>query len=158
MTAVNVTTGGAGYTAPTVVFSGGAATPVDVAVGNVLQDRAFATDYSVAPTILQPTATVDPVDSAIYDVALGTATGGTFDLTIDSIVTTVAWNATAAELEAALSANGITATVTGSWHIVFATAPVDPVLGVDGGNLTQPSAPPSSRSSSSSRQPSRRAT
>ena len=60
--------------------------------------------------------------AAIYDVALGTAIGGTFDLTVDGVVTTISWNATAADVEAALLANAITATVTGTWHIVFSVA------------------------------------
>ncbi len=138
MTSVSVTNGGAGYTTPTVSFTGGANAPVDVTVGNPLVDRAYATDYSTPPTIVQPTATVDTVDPAVYDIALGTAIGGTFDLGVDGTVVTVPFEATRWRPRGALGGPAV-ATVSGTWHIVFTAAPS--VVTVDGTNLVQPTAP-----------------
>ncbi|HEX2980298.1 MAG TPA: hypothetical protein VHO48_08545, partial [Anaerolineaceae bacterium] len=125
--AINVVQSGAGYTRPAVAFSGGG--PVSpVQVGNPLVDRAFATDFEVAPIIIP--ANVAPLTSRSYDVTVGSANGGTFTLTVDSTPTApIAWNALAADVQLALSSAGVTAAVTGSgttldpWTIVFATAP-----------------------------------
>ena len=76
--------------------------------------------------------------AATYEATVGSATGGTFTLTVDGTTSAaIAWDATAAEVEAALTG----ASVSGStpWVIVFANPPTTVTL--DDANLTQPAAP-----------------
>ena len=76
--------------------------------------------------------------AATYEATVGSATGGTFTLTVDGAASAaIAWNATAAEVEAALTG----ASVSGStpWVIVFANPPTTVTL--DDTNLTQPAVP-----------------
>ncbi|HEU0295091.1 MAG TPA: hypothetical protein VFR47_20280, partial [Anaerolineales bacterium] len=110
--------------------------------------------FTTAPTtvtmdsagLFQP-ATGSTATSVIsYNAHVGSATGGTFALTVDAATTaSIAWNAAAADVQTALSDAGITATVSGTgssadpWVVTFASAPGS--VTIDGTNLTQPSAP-----------------
>ena len=82
VTAVNVTAGGAGYTAPTVTFSGGGGVASTTTVGNPMVDRAYATDYVAPPAVIP--AAVTQVANHTFLVTAGSATGGTFTLTVDA--------------------------------------------------------------------------
>ena len=69
--------------------------------------------------------------SDVWNVTAGSASGGSFTLNVDSLVTgPILWNASALDVETALLAAGVTATVTGTgsivdpWVITFAAAPV----------------------------------
>ena len=91
-------------------------------------------------------ASVTPVDTVTFNVNIGSATGGTFTLTVDAATTTaINWNAAAADIQTELLNASISATVTGSgstadpWVLVFATAPT--TVTIAGANLTQPAAP-----------------
>jgi FtsP/CotA-like multicopper oxidase with cupredoxin domain len=144
VTAINVVDAGGGYTKPVASLSGGGGSGVLVTVGNPLIDRAFATDYQTAPTIVA--ASVTPVAADTFNVNIGSAIGGTFLLSVDAITTApIAWNALAADVASALTTAGLTATVTGSgsiadpWVIVFNPAPA--AVTIDGSALTQPVAP-----------------
>jgi hypothetical protein len=79
---------------------------------------------------------------AVYNIIVGSATGGTFLLTVDAATTApIAWNALAADVQTALATAGVTATVTGSgsiadpWVITFAVAPT--TVSIDPAGLTQ---------------------
>ena len=78
--------------------------------------------------------------AGIANVTVGSASGGTFVLSVDGVLTApIAFNALAADIEAALGAG--TATVTGSgsiadpWVIIFAASPLS--FSIDGSGLTQ---------------------
>jgi len=117
VTAIAVNTAGTGYTAPTVAISGGG--PI-----------------GVPPTIL-------PAPSTRYSVNVGSATGGSFTLTVGAATTTtLPWNASAVSVQAALSAAGVgTNSITGTgsiadpWIINF-SVPQASVI-VDAAGLTQ---------------------
>ena len=73
-------------------------------------------------------ASVSPATTRIYTVNVGSASGGTFTLSVDGVLSAaIAYNALAADVVTALGA--VSATVTGSgsiadpWVIVFAVAP-----------------------------------
>ncbi|HET9316426.1 MAG TPA: hypothetical protein VFQ51_12605, partial [Vicinamibacteria bacterium] len=142
VTSVNVTNGGSGYTSPTVTFSGGGGIVTDTAVGNLMIDRAYATDY-VSPPAVVPAAATESATTGTWDVTAGSASGGTFTLTVDGGTATapLAWNASATDIEAALAAIGVSATATGSgpWSITFTPAPA--TVAMDGSALTQPPVP-----------------
>jgi FtsP/CotA-like multicopper oxidase with cupredoxin domain len=140
VTSVNVDTAGGGYTSPQVTFSGGGGTGVLVSVGNPLIDRAYATDFVSAPAVIS--AVASPAATRIFKVNAGSATGGTFTLTVDAATTApIAWNAAALDVEGALTAAGISATVSGTgsiadpWVITFNVAPAS--VTIDGAGLTQ---------------------
>ena len=100
VTAITVDTPGAGYTAPLVSIGGGGVPLVDASVTAAAATR--------------------------YDVSAGSATGGSFTLTVDGLITgAIAWNALNTDIESALLAIGAPATVTGAgpWVITFAVAP-----------------------------------
>ncbi len=141
ITSITVTNGGAGYTAPTVTIGGGGGVNVPSAVGNALEDRTYATDF-VAPPAVVPAA-VAAVANRTWTATVGDASDGTFTLTVDAATTgDIAFNAVAADVEAALATAGVTATVTGSgstpdpWVLVFDTAPG--AVSMDTALLSQP--------------------
>jgi FtsP/CotA-like multicopper oxidase with cupredoxin domain len=73
-----------------------------------------------------------------WTVSAGSATGGSFILTVDTVSTAaIPFPATAGAVDAALSAVGFTTSTTGSglWDIVFATAPAS--VTIDGAALTR---------------------
>jgi hypothetical protein len=118
VSAITVDTPGSGYTQPTVAISGGGVP---------------GTPASIAPSVATDT----------YNVNVGSATGGTFTLSVDAATTgSIAWNALAADVQSALLAAGVSASVTGSgsiadpWAITFALAPAAVTL--DPAGLTQP--------------------
>ncbi len=85
------------------------------------------------------TATLDPL---IFNATAGSATGGTFLLTVDGLTTApLLWNVSALDVETALGLAGVTATVTGTgtiadpWVITFAVAPT--TVTMDSALLTQ---------------------
>ena len=132
VTGVTVTSGGAGYTAPVVSFAGGSALPVTRTVGNPLVDRAYATDYSVAPVVIP--ASVTQVANHTVAVTAGNATGGTFTLTVDAVTSApIAFDANAATVAGALT--GATVTGNGPWTIVFVAD--NPNVTIDGSGLTR---------------------
>ena len=108
--------------------------------------RSLGRHFTTAPTAVNASfdgltraATGEGVGAAAtYEATVGSATGGTFTVTVDGTTSAaIAWNATAAEVEAALTG----ASVSGStpWVIVFANLPTTVTL--DDTNLTQPAAP-----------------
>ncbi|MGE5775988.1 MAG: hypothetical protein ACM33V_07195, partial [Chloroflexota bacterium] len=144
VTSVVMNTPGGGYTSPQVSFSSGGAAGTIISVGNPLIERANATDFYTPPTVVA--ASVTPLDTVTFNVDIGSATGGTFTLTVDAATTAaINWNAAAADVQTALANASVTATVTGSgssadpWVIVFASAPT--TVTIDGASLTQPAAP-----------------
>ena len=95
-------------------------------------DRAFATDY-VAPPAVVPAA-VTQVANHTFFVTAGNAAGGNFTLTVDGTTSgPIAFDASAATIEAALT--GATVTGAGPWTIVFNAN--DPVVSIDGAALTR---------------------
>ena len=116
----------------------GLGTPTPATYGNPLTGRAHATDYAAA--VSQPV--VDPavtLAGAGYNVTAGNATGGTFTLTADALTTgNIAFDATAVDVEAALVAAGVSATVAGTapWVVTFAAAPA--TFTINGAALTYP--------------------
>lgn len=117
VTSLTLLTPGGGYTAPVVAIGGG------------------------GPPFVP--AAVTPVDPVTYSVTIGSATGGTFLLIVDLATTApIAFNALAADVQAALLLQGVTASVTGSgsivdpWVIVFSVAPG--AVSVDSTALVQP--------------------
>ena len=75
-----------------------------------------------------------------YVVDLGTAYGGSFTLSVDGVTTaSIAWNASAADIQTALGLISVTASVGGAsptWSVVFAVAPT--TVSIDGSGLAQP--------------------
>ena len=121
-----------------MTLSGGGGLGTLVQVGNQLVDRAYATDFVTAPTVIP--ASVSPATTRIYTVNVGSASGGTFTLSVDGVLSAaIAYNALAADVVTALGA--VSATVTGNgsiadpWVIVFAVAPTS--VSIDGSALTQ---------------------
>ena len=119
VTAITLIDPGAGYSHPVVSITGGGTlgTPVTA-------------------------ASVSMVAADSYSVDTGSATGGTFKLTVDAATTTgINYNALAADVQSALSAAGVSATVTGSgtiadpWSIVFTVAPT--TVTIDGTDLVE---------------------
>ena len=111
VTAINVGAGGSGYTAPVVTISGGG--PVG------------------SP------ASVSAIATGTWNVSAGSATGGSFTLTVDGTVSTaIPWNAAALAVQAAFPAGFVTSVTdtagTGPWAITFAAVPtsvtIDPAL------------------------------
>ncbi|MEI7743592.1 MAG: MBG domain-containing protein, partial [Chloroflexota bacterium] len=120
----------------------GKGTPTPGSYGNPLIGRAYATsDVASAPTPVVA-ASITPA-GAVYSASVGSATGGTFTLTVGGATTAaLAYNAAAADVQTALNAlAGVTATVTGSapWVITFAAAPAS--VSISGAGLTQPLQP-----------------
>jgi FtsP/CotA-like multicopper oxidase with cupredoxin domain len=114
------------------------AAPVPGSVGNALIDRAYATDFS-APVV---PASLAALTTRLYTAQIGSATGGTFTLTVGAVTTApIAYNASAATVEGALTTAGLTATVSGSgssatpWLLTFSSAPASVTL--NGAALTQ---------------------
>ena len=111
VTAINVGAGGSGYTAPVVTISGGG--PVG------------------SPASVSPSAT------DTYNVSAGSATGGSFTLTVDATVSTaIPWSAAALDVQGAFPPGFVTSVTdsagTGPWAITFAAPPtsvtIDPAL------------------------------
>jgi FtsP/CotA-like multicopper oxidase with cupredoxin domain len=76
--------------------------------------------------------------AATFSASIGSATGGTFTLTVDATTSDpIAFDASAADVEAALPGTSVTGT--GPWTIVFASDP--PAVSIDGTLLTQPAVP-----------------
>jgi FtsP/CotA-like multicopper oxidase with cupredoxin domain len=134
VTGVAVTNGGGGYTAPVVSFSGGGGLGAPVTVGNPLIDRAYATDWAAAAPVVP--AAVTAVATRTWNVTAGSATGGSFTLTVDGVATAaIAWNALSTDVETALGTGVATVTGAGPWVVTFTTAPTTVTL--DGAGLTQ---------------------
>jgi hypothetical protein len=84
---------------------------------------------------------VQPQNLNVYNVHVGSASGGTFTLSVGAATTAdIAWDASAADVQAALQAVGVAATVNGSgsianpWNITFTAAPAS--FTIDETNLT----------------------
>src|SRR4030067_1112488 len=89
-------------------------------------------------TITDPGSGYTAAPATRYDVSAGSATGGSFTLTVDGLITgAIAWNALNTDIESALLAIGAPATVsgTGPWVVVFAVAPSS--VSIDGALLSQ---------------------
>ncbi|HSK52382.1 MAG TPA: multicopper oxidase domain-containing protein [Clostridia bacterium] len=134
VTSIDVTSGGAGYVQPQVTIGGGGGVPAGMNVGNALIDRAYATDF-VAPPAPVPAAVAQAVNHTV-GVTAGDATGGTFTLTVDGVTTgAIAFDAVAADVEAALTAAAIAGTATGSGPWVLVLGANDPAVSIDGADL-----------------------
>ncbi len=73
-----------------------------------------------------------------YNASVGSATGGSFTLTVDGFTTLpIAWNALAADVQTALGALASSVSGTGPWVITFVSAPTS--VSIDGTGLLQPS-------------------
>jgi FtsP/CotA-like multicopper oxidase with cupredoxin domain len=132
-TALEVETAVSLVTAATVTGSGAAGDPWVITFATA--PLAVTADFA---GLTRPATGEGVTAAATYEATAGSATGGTFTLDVDGTPTAaIAWNATAAEFEAAMPG----ATVSGStpWVIVFANAPTTVTL--NDANLTQPAAP-----------------
>jgi FtsP/CotA-like multicopper oxidase with cupredoxin domain len=120
VTAITVGDPGAGYTTPVVSITGGGAFGAPVT-----------------------SASISPAAADVFNVNVGSATGGSFTLSVDAVPTTpIAFNAAAATVQSALNAlAGVSTTVLGTgsiadpWVITFAVAPT--TFTMDGAGLTQ---------------------
>jgi len=105
---VTVDVGGAGYTSPQVSFSGGGGSGALVSIGNQLIDRAYATDYVTQPAVIS--AGCFCCRTLYIQRECRQRHRGTFTLTVDAVTTgVITWNATAVDVQSALTAAGISA-------------------------------------------------